>query len=368
MITRKVGSILGFAGIALVAAILPSDLENVELTLTSLDDSASYLAYWYSASNGAGSTWSVQDLILNVEATSGTPATLPATGAFFNATTFSGATASPTPFAEVGPISPGGWEAILDHSAELTWAAPSEGMIALDSLPPDSTMTGFGIRSSYLPGLSTVYARPTWQACCSVYDTVTLENPEQSDFEVAAHAVVPRYKPEEITIGILQSQAAAVCSDPLWIDDGPTCSAVADSLERVEDFLDVYNYPGAKNLIANTQAILDAEREPSGAIEDNAYWLLDTNLTQLEGNLPDLDFSHIYLCAGGPANTTVSFNISVTAGVKTIRPPHEIEAEELGVDPLGSSCEEVWRLGINHAAVADVSIWVESVTAGMEVN
>ena len=268
-------------------------LDDPEYTLTALSDSGSYFVYAYTLRNPASSTWGLYSATMDISASSGTPTSLPATGPFNDLPPkFPGA----TPYAQVGPISPTGWEAIMDTRSELVWFAPADLTTSSDSVAPGDSLTGFGLRSSYSPGLRQMKFEPTVESCCQEPFPDTTDGifwPLPGSYAVTGWSVGPRYKPEEITIDVLQSQAAAVCSHPLWIDDNETCSALADSLDRVEDFLAVLNYPGAKHTIEKTRSLLGAEREPSGYIEDNAYWLLDANLTQLEENLPDLGLSDI---------------------------------------------------------------------------
>jgi hypothetical protein len=106
-------------------------------------------------------------------------------------------------------------------------------------------------------------------------------------YHTFGESVAPRYTPEEITIDLLQSQLSAVCSDPLWIDDSTLCGALADSLDAAEDRVDSEDYAGARDAVSAAGDIVEANHEPSGEVNDNAYWLLRLNLAQLLENLPN---------------------------------------------------------------------------------
>ncbi|MGD2046886.1 MAG: hypothetical protein PVH96_11725 [Gemmatimonadota bacterium] len=99
--------------------------------------------------------------------------------------------------------------------------------------------------------------------------------------------MAPKYMPSEITTALLQSQISAVCSDPLWIDDSTLCGALADSLDAAEDRVDSKDYAGARDAVSAAGDIVEANHEPSGEVNDNAYWLLRLNLAQLLENLPN---------------------------------------------------------------------------------
>lgn len=365
---------MGLAATVLVAARLPANLEDVELTLTEVADSGSYRVFRYTVSNytvsnPANSSWSIQRLVLDVSASSGAPMALPATGDFLNLTTWA---VSTSPFAEVGPISPGDWRSVLNRSAELIWVAPSEGPVAIDSIPPDSALAGFGIRSSYLPGISTISAEPTWQACCSVPDPLTFENPERSEFAVTSDAVAPRYMPSEVDMDLLESQADAVCTDPLWITDSSFCTFLGDTLDAAQTRLAVNNYWGAKALLDTVyQHLLDRQGEPE--LHDNAFWMLFLNTDEVYQNIVPQHAieAESTLCAHGPlspAGTTAFFTITVSGDSLLVTSPHYIVAEVPGVDPEGSSCRKVWDFPLHGTEVVDVSIKMDSVTLGRELD
>ncbi|HKI83636.1 MAG TPA: carbohydrate-binding protein [Candidatus Krumholzibacteria bacterium] len=100
-------------------------------------------------------------------------------------------------------------------------------------------------------------------------------------------ATVPRYMPSEVTVDLLQSQISTVCTGPLWIDDAGLCSQLSDSLDAAETRLANDDFIGARAAVGAAGEIVYANREPFGAIESNAEWLLRLNLAQLLENLPE---------------------------------------------------------------------------------
>ena len=271
-------------------SVTTRSLEPIELRLTALEDSSSYLVYRYEAVSPSTATQGVAALLLDVSASAGTPSsTLPATGYFLN-----GPAITPlavTPHAEVGPISPTNWGSALRRTAILTWGGANGDIYDNDSIAPGDTLTGLGIRSSFLPGIRQVGAVPTWQSCCTESWGTEEENPTRQHrnpdyFAVYSTTVAPRYAPDEVTLDVLRSQRAAVCSDPLWIDDAPVCAELADSLAAADARLASGDNAGAGTALEGVLAILDAEREPTGPIENNAYWLLRLNTDHVLGTIP----------------------------------------------------------------------------------
>jgi hypothetical protein len=98
--------------------------------------------------------------------------------------------------------------------------------------------------------------------------------------------------PSEVDVSVVRSQLAAVCSDPLWIDDADLCAEVADSLQVIDDRLESGDIRGAEGAIVGARSILWEERVPAGQVGWNAQWLLRTNLGKLLMDLPGRDSGH----------------------------------------------------------------------------
>lgn len=260
-------------------------LEDVELQLVGVEDSSSYFLYEYQLVNPSASD-AVAGVAMNVPASSGHPASLPSTGRYDDLA--DGDTGLP-PYAEVGPIVPSAWRADLGGDTKLQWYAPMGWNYTTDSVSTGDTLTGFGIRSSYLPGLRSVDFLPTMEACCTVpIDTLpdgTGVLPFPSDFEVSGWAVGPRYKPEEIVLGIVESQLTTVCDDPLWIDDASLCAELSGGLAAAARALSLPDVDGAREALRRFDALIQTNTAPAGRIALDAAYLLRLNTSQLVENL-----------------------------------------------------------------------------------
>lgn len=269
-----------YLAIALVAAAtvpFRRSLDPVELRLTSAEDSSGYFLYSYEIYNPTTSSWSVAAVVLDVSASSGSPAPLPSTGDFRDLTDIAGYTVSP--HAEVGAVIPAGWRGTLTSQATLRWYAPSGPRYTSDSIPPDSAMSGFGIRSSYYPGIADVTARPTFEACCAVPDTVEGEvtHPSPERFLVTSKAVLPRFMASEVDLALLVAQLDTVCDDPIWIDDRQLCVDLSAELITAETGVATGDRPAARDALERFAALIGPNTEPQGPIRMDAALLLRLN-------------------------------------------------------------------------------------------
>lgn len=271
--------LLSFVLAGLVADARPLSLAGVELRLVDVADSSGYYMYDYELENPVGSTWGIAQVAIDIATSSGTPTNLAVVGAFRDGTV--GGTSPVAPHAEVGPTTPSGWRAALTREAELWWYPPGDGLFDPDSVAPGDTLTGLGIRSSYLPGISTVSAQPTVQSCCSVPDSLDAY-PGLAQFQVTGWTVAPRFMPDEVTVQLLQGQLATVCDDPLWLDDSGLCTEFGDLLDLADEESGVFNYYGAAGILGRLRARVSEEQS---AMHPNAYWLLYLDAGQARDNL-----------------------------------------------------------------------------------
>lgn len=303
-----------------------ADLTSVELTLTEVADSQGYYLYSYDLTNPSSSMWGLATVKLDIGASSGTPNNLAVTGDLFDITASTSGDPSEA-HAEVGPITPVGWEAALTRTAELWWYAPSGARAAVDSVAPGETKSGFGLRSSYLPGLAVVVAEPTPQSCCLT--PVTIEGIDYRylprEYSVSGISVAPRFQPGEVDLALLRNQLTTVCTDPLWIDDPTACSAWGDSIDAAQARAGIHNYEGAGQALSGMTLALSSNRVPSGQVEDNAYWLLKLNADHIRNSFPSDPVASVTRCAKGLETS------------KEIRP--DTEANVLP----GIGCTSVWR-------------------------
>ena len=239
-----------------------AQLAAVQLRIAEVADSGTYFVYRYSLTNAPTSAWSVAGVRIGVRATSGTPANLPATGNFFDATTRARASTPVQPYAAVGPISPAQWGASLSLDADLSWSAPSSGATHLDSVAPGMTLDGIAVRSPYLPGVTEAMATPTWQACCSVADTLTGRNPRVGEFAARSRTIAPRYAPAELNGDVLTVELRSACEELQWMNSSTLCERLAELASS-----------GDPSSLADFVTELEAAQQ-TGRIASDAYLLL----------------------------------------------------------------------------------------------
>ena len=264
------------------ALVSPASLDSPTFDLVSVQDSGTYFVYSYSMSNPATSTEAIGPFVLSISASSGTPSPLAATGNFYDYSNLTHAPGNAAPRAEVGPMTPTGWTALLQRTATVRWYPTVAGLQHLDSIAPDSTITGFGLRSSYLPGISSVLAEPTWQACCSVMNPVTQQNPIPDTFAVSASAVAPKYMPSEVELDLLQSQLTAICGSLFWLDNSSLCTEFGDLLDEAEVDETNGSHYGAASVLGHLSSRVSTEQ---AEFESSGYWLFSLNVEQARENL-----------------------------------------------------------------------------------
>jgi hypothetical protein len=256
-----------------------------------VEDSLSYLVYRYELTNPSASNWAIAALRLDISASSGTPANLPASGDISIVPGYG----SEQPHAEVGPIAPTGWRSIQSPLAELTWAPPNTRSFSGDSVAPSASKGGFGLRSTYLPGINSIEAFPTIESCCrEPTDTTGGEfiYAMPSQLAVTGSTIAPRYTPEEVTLDLLQSQLTAICDDPLWLDDSQLCTEFGDLLDMAEDEEGDGNFHGAAAVLNH---LLDRIGDEEAAFDPNGYWLMSLNVAQAYENVQAVAESGAFL-------------------------------------------------------------------------
>lgn len=270
-------------GLAWTGLSTTQALEPVNVALTSLEDSGSYFVYRYVVRNPGGSAGGIAEVRLAVDAPEGTSGSvLPATGPFRNGPSLT-SSIPVTPHVEVGPVSPTDWQASLGRDAELAWYGVNGLDIDFDSIAPGDSLTGVGVRSSYLPGIRDVRATPTLQACCSEPWGTEETNPDRAhplpeDSAVLSLTVGPTYDRSTMQLDTLAALLDRVCTAPLWIDDSTLCTEMEDSLDAAAARLAIDDYEGAAVAITGVGDLADANRTIRGGdVEENAYWMLKIN-------------------------------------------------------------------------------------------
>lgn len=283
---RRAGFVLSAAVLVGLTGMVASQQATgpVQLDLMAVEDSGDYLLYRHRASVDPSSSWAVSQIFMGVSATSGTPAALASSGSgLFDDLTSLGP--PPDPYAPVGPMMPNGWNSVLTGTAELGWQSDAGIWTHFDSIAPGASLSGFGVRSPYLPGVVTMRALPTFQSCCSPPEDIDATVPE--DLAFTGYTVGPRYDSAEVDLDLLQSQVSTVCAAPLWIDSASLCSEILDSLAVAEARLEINDYEGAAVATKGITNLADRNREDRGGeVHDNAYWLLKWNADHIRNSFP----------------------------------------------------------------------------------
>ncbi len=267
------------AGVAAQGAT--SGLRGVIVELQAVGDSGSYLRYDYVVWNPDNSFWAVAQLGMDLTAPRGSGRkALPATGRFRHGL----ATGGRVPVIEhvpAGPISPPNWQAWLLNSGILAWFGTRGGLHARDSIASGARLSGFGIRTTYLPGIRSVWAEPTWQSCCARPrppgpDVPPDVHPVPDEFRVTGLTVGPTLHPDSVSIQLLQAFHARTCTDLRWITDAGLCASHGARLGRARQALTQADRIGARAELRRFLSELEAQHG-AGPVNDNAYWLLKVN-------------------------------------------------------------------------------------------
>lgn len=339
------------------------------MALTSVTDSGDYFVYEYAVSNGSSSNTSISGIVLDVADPGGSAdSVLAATGDFLNTGSFGSIPFDP--HVPVGPSSPVGWKAILGQGARLSWHAPVLGFHETDSIAPGDTLTGFVVRSPYLPEVRDFEGWPIYGDCCEEPDTVNDNgHPDREDFATTGETVGPGVEAADLDIDVLQTQLSTVCDDPLWITSAGLCDDYSDSVDVAEARLGINNYEGAGVALFSTElAMNDDFAGGSGDIHPNAYWMLNTNLKHVRESLPQDTPGGAEVCVKGPEQSRVRLAMSATGGGLNESTPYRIDIEEIGVDPAGSSCVSMWNIVDGDTLNVDFSVHLDSLDAGLEVD
>lgn len=288
---RKVALALAWLGAATSANAQSTSewLGGVELDLVAVEDSVSYLVYRYRVANPGTSLASVALLIVDVSAPVPTGhQLLPSTGPFRDGVTAFPAGVPLRDHVPLGAISPANWQAHLMRKATLAWFGTRGGVTAEDTVAAGGTLPGFGLRSPYLPGVRTFWAEPAWQACCSEPrppqpDAVEGEHPGPDEFRVQGFTVGPLLPPDSMelsTLGTLLDRSCTELGEPAWIDDEATCGRLRVKLDESAAALARGQPAAARDQLESFLAELADQHgpEPGKHVNDNAYWLLKTNV------------------------------------------------------------------------------------------
>jgi hypothetical protein len=265
-------------------------LGPVRLDPTGIEDSTAYFVYRYRIVNPATSQAGVAGIRIDLSATPGTGRmTLP----------FSGQVAhgggGPADHVPVGGIGPEHWWMQVIYDGRFVWNAADIGAVAndsglsasADSAAPGATLEGLGLRSPYLPGIRTFHADPTFQSCCSkpIPNSEEREYPTPGDFRVRGLSIGPTVRPQDMSLDILAADLRQVCGNLRWITDQTACQRLRTNLDQAAAAFRQHDHVGLVTALGAFLDVLEQEHGAGGAVNDNAYWLLQVNGDYLRAHL-----------------------------------------------------------------------------------
>jgi hypothetical protein len=268
-------------------ASAPRYLDRVSLTVESLSQVDRHFVYTFRVANGAASRAGVSLFGFDASAPRGTGHEKLAARGEFRHWPSERTTRVPRDHVPAGPASPDNWKASLDVDGRLEWWGINGGVVDEDSIAPGQFLDGFGIRSTYLPGIRDFWAEPTWQSCCSQPKpgSVEGEHPKPSEFRWTGRTIAPTVRPSQMTLTMLNGQLAETCAVG-WLS-ASNCSAVRPLLERARQLAEERNRKGAVDQLGSFVAALDERRGDAASVHPNAYWLLRTNASHLMSQFRD---------------------------------------------------------------------------------
>jgi hypothetical protein len=257
-----------------------SPLGPARVELDSLTAGDAYLVYGYRLVNPVESRGGASAFSVDLRAPLGTGVlTLPATGRFVHGAGLPGVRVRSRvqDHVPVGPISPPNWKAFLHVSGRLDWYGGRGGLEGqFDSVAPGDSLSGFGLRSPFLPGVRVASARPTFASCCTTLrppgQSSEPEYPNPSEFAVSGWTVGPTYAPSAMSAAVVAAQLGRACADLAWIRDRAVCSELRAHLDRAAAAIRTGDREGAHGALRAFLDALDTQHGSSKPVGDNAYW------------------------------------------------------------------------------------------------
>jgi hypothetical protein len=277
------------------AQTAPQYLGAVNIRLEAVEATSGHLSYRYRIVNPSASRAGVAVVAIDLSAPAGTGhQVLPATGAFTHwpsrRTKVRAIDHVPT-----GPITPDRWEASLNVEGRLRWYGVDGGSVVDDrivadddNVAPGTTLAGFGVRSTWLPGIREFRAEPNWLACCSQprAGSDDAEHPQPAEFAITGFVVAPSVPPAALNIGTVLDQLTRACQLG-WISNDAVCFSLAVKLQQAARSLEEAKPAAARDQLGDFLIELEDQHgtEPGKHVNDSAYWLLRTNAEQLRARL-----------------------------------------------------------------------------------
>ena len=280
--------VVAFGVYTSAAAQHASPLRGAYLRLDDVSDSGRYYVYRYRVVNAPDSRGGLAMFSVDVSAPPRTGfATLPATGGFDHGAGYPHVDLTRfKDHVQVGPISPPNWRAILGRGASLAWYGDHGGFEGdVDSIAPGDSLSGFALRSPYLPGIRRSWGVPTFRSCCTEPRPATAsreaEHRQPSEFELESWTVGPSLHDGDLSLTIVRADLQQICGALRWIADGAVCGPLQATLARAMRVAQNGDRSAATDALRGFLHALDAQHGPGRPVNDNGYWLLKVNAEYL---------------------------------------------------------------------------------------
>lgn len=335
ILRATLGLLIGLLGGPGVGHGQTSTLASFVVEVESLADSTQYLVYRYRFANPSSNSGGATTIDLTVSSLSSSPSQLlVSTGQLLDYSEPLSPDVSATPFVPIGVITPVGWKSILSTSAEVSWYQGG-GFLTEDSIAPGAAVSGFGLRSPFLPGIRDAFVEPTWRSCCSEPMEPLEENPERihadpSGMALRVMTIGPTHDPAEFAdftagIQIILLDAARACSDLSWINSVGACDDIQSNLSAAASAIASATWQDARDALTTVLNTLAAHE--GGVVNANALNLLGVNSRFLRDLLPNPPTS----APGGPYAAVEGTSIQVDGSAS--------------LDPTGGTPTFSWHFG-----------------------
>jgi hypothetical protein len=240
----------------------------------------------------------------------------------------------PCPRADVGlsVSSPPSWQGETEPQDTLGSSVPCEFLFREQPLAAGAVLTDLVIRTGYLPGIADAHVFGS-------IDSIGLPTPVEDTPDTvyrlvdqvqgfrpwsggrAIPVVAPTRSPAalaQVDVGLdsVSVDRAGSCAK-LWIVDSMLCSSLGDTLDQAREALSHGDHVGTEQHLLAFREQLEANHGAGLSINDNAYWLLKTNVEFILSHIPTGGtVSAVYLAgSGGTANPpTLSLSADAPSG------------------------------------------------------
>jgi FIMAH domain-containing protein len=263
-----------------------------DLRIRSIAIDVGTLTYRYEVVNPASSNAGVASVALDVSATRLLRPGMLATTGFFLGDGTRTAVDAVVGHVPIGMDIPSDWGGQVSAQGFAEWYARGPGLTATRPVPAGGQNDEFVLRSTYLPGIRLFRLLPEYPFICCAFPVGDPRNDTSHvksafDFRMEGSTIVPRYAPEEVSLGLLADLESQVCTLE-WISSDGVCHSLQVKLDQARLALSQGRTESAKGQLGAFVEELAAQHgpEPGKHVNDNAYWLLKVNAEFLAARLP----------------------------------------------------------------------------------